>query len=230
MASGVYEIVNKINKKRYIGSSIDLVGRRIKHFSGLRKNAHGNKYLQHSFNKYGEENFIFNILFECDKCVILYYEQQWINSMDIKNLYNIVPIAGNIMGYKHSLEVKIKLSQINKGRKMFEADKIKMRGRKCSADTKQKMKDAWLSRSRIISDKTMEKKRNSSKCKPVFMIDAKSGIILSTYRSANEAKRTTGVLSENIYACCSGKYKTSGGFIWRYANKNLQIGDQYEKE
>ena len=62
MNSGIYKIENLINGKIYIGSSVDLLGRKNAHFSQLNRNIHGNKKLQNSFNKYGKDNFNFKIL------------------------------------------------------------------------------------------------------------------------------------------------------------------------
>jgi len=55
-------------------------------------------------------------------------------------------------------------------------------------------------------------------CTPVIQYDINNKYI-SRYRSAAEAKRKTGIFSENILACCKGKSKTSGGFVWKYECK-----------
>lgn len=61
--SGIYIITNKINKKIYIGESLDIYRRWHKeHLPQLRKNQHYNKELQNDFNKYGEKNFSFEVL------------------------------------------------------------------------------------------------------------------------------------------------------------------------
>src|SRR5690625_6250075 len=52
-ASGIYAIKNKMNNKRYIGSSTN-INRRLKaHLSDLRK-GRGPKKIQKDFDKYGE--------------------------------------------------------------------------------------------------------------------------------------------------------------------------------
>lgn len=62
-ASGVYTITNKVTGKLYIGESLDIYRRwHDEHIPQLRKNCHYNKELQNDFNKYGEENFSFDIL------------------------------------------------------------------------------------------------------------------------------------------------------------------------
>ena len=61
--SGIYTITNKVTGKLYIGESLDIYRRwHDEHIPQLRKNRHYNKELQDDFNKYGEENFSFEIL------------------------------------------------------------------------------------------------------------------------------------------------------------------------
>jgi len=60
--AGIYKIVNIINGKTYYGSSIQLSTRISNHKVCLRNNNHENKYLQNAWNKYGEENFRFEIV------------------------------------------------------------------------------------------------------------------------------------------------------------------------
>lgn len=59
---GIYKITNLINDKCYIGQSRNIEARIKKHFSDLEKNIHHSQYLQEDFNKYGKENFSFEIL------------------------------------------------------------------------------------------------------------------------------------------------------------------------
>lgn len=60
--SGIYCIYNTVTHKFYIGSSGDLISRRSAHFVGLYENSHPNQYLQHSWNKYGPQAFVFVVL------------------------------------------------------------------------------------------------------------------------------------------------------------------------
>lgn len=66
MSSGIYCIENRINGKKYIGSSDDIDERWKFHKSYLRNNNHSNTHLQRAWNKYGEENFEFRIIEICD--------------------------------------------------------------------------------------------------------------------------------------------------------------------
>lgn len=90
--TGVYEIKNKINGKRYIGSTIRTFTKRLEHHRCLlRKNTHKNKHLQRAWNKYGEDNFEFSILEIVDKCCTLEIEQIYLDAC--VDCYNINPIA-----------------------------------------------------------------------------------------------------------------------------------------
>lgn len=69
---GVYTIRNKKNSQCYIGSSSDHIPKRWKlHELMLRENRHHSIVLQRAWNKYGKDNFIFEILEHCspDECI-----------------------------------------------------------------------------------------------------------------------------------------------------------------
>jgi group I intron endonuclease len=65
LKSGIYKITNIINNKCYIGQSRNIKQRITNHFNQLKRNTHNNKYLQRSYNKYGKDNFINEILCHC---------------------------------------------------------------------------------------------------------------------------------------------------------------------
>lgn len=111
---GIYVIRNLINDNIYIGSSVNIKKRFCQHRNSLRKNKHHNKYLQRSWNKYGEENFEFivierhsypeKILGRENKCILLYNPE-----------YNSVRV--NKEGrFVLSEETKRRISESNKGK------------------------------------------------------------------------------------------------------------------
>jgi group I intron endonuclease len=85
MISGIYCIENLLNNKKYIGKAKDINSRREYHFSRLKNNKHDNEYLQKSWNKYGKDNFNFNILEEC--CIEDLNEKEiyWILKLNTTN-------------------------------------------------------------------------------------------------------------------------------------------------
>lgn len=83
---GVYKIINKINNKKYFGSSKNIEKRFRNHKNKLRRNRHINIILQRAWNKYGEDNFLFEIVELCDKSLLFETEQKYLN---INPEYNI---------------------------------------------------------------------------------------------------------------------------------------------
>lgn len=59
---GIYQITNKINGRRYVGSTYRFDGRWKTHLRELRRNKHCNPFLQNDFNKCGEEAFVFEVI------------------------------------------------------------------------------------------------------------------------------------------------------------------------
>ena len=59
MIGYIYQIINKVDGKRYVGQTIDLQKRKNTHFNELKRNAHPNPLLQEAWNTWGEENFSF---------------------------------------------------------------------------------------------------------------------------------------------------------------------------
>lgn len=79
MSIGIYKIENITNGKVYIGSSKQIEKRWQQHKRQLTQGNHHSVKLQRAWNKYGECNFTFSILEECDVDRILYLEQYYID-------------------------------------------------------------------------------------------------------------------------------------------------------
>lgn len=73
---GVYQIKNIVNHKIYVGSAKDFSKRIIQHTKLLRKNKHHSSRLQYSWNKYGEDKFIFGLLEVVDDLTQLISREQ----------------------------------------------------------------------------------------------------------------------------------------------------------
>ena len=112
---GVYKITNIVNNKVYIGSSCDINRRWKEHLFRLKNNKHHSIKLQNSVNKYGVDSFIFEVIEECNKSIIIDREQYWIDSLDsCNNGYNHKTKSGVTLGFlgkKHSEYFKIKKSK-----------------------------------------------------------------------------------------------------------------------
>lgn len=125
MKCGVYRIFNKINGRFYIGSSIDIIKRCKQHAYHLNSNNHLSRYLQHSWNKYGWNNFEFEIIELCNKDDLLAREQFYLD--DLKPLYNTLKFAYSTLGSKRTKETKAKMSAWQTGRKMSKETRENMR-------------------------------------------------------------------------------------------------------
>jgi len=118
---GVYKIINKIDGKIYIGSSLDLKRRFKEHKSHLKRDKHCNRYLQRAWNKYGEDNFEFIILnsfesIECKDLLILEQEQiDLFKSYDSSLGYNLSKTADRNSGWHMTESAKQKIREKNSG-------------------------------------------------------------------------------------------------------------------
>lgn len=92
---GVYLIRNIKNNMFYVGSSTMRVLKRLHHhYLLLKAKKHKNSYLQNAWNKYGEENFIFEVILNTEKENCLQEEQKVIDIYKNSNvLYNINYLA-----------------------------------------------------------------------------------------------------------------------------------------
>jgi group I intron endonuclease len=153
--SGIYKITNIKNNKFYIGSAINISRRWYEHKNNLKYNRHCNRILQNSFNKYGYENFIYEVLEYVDDINnLILREQYW---FDLLNpTFNIAKIAGNSLGIKHSEETKKKISELKKGIKLSEEHKKKIgiasknrKRKKHSEETRKKISEVTKGKKRI---------------------------------------------------------------------------------
>ena len=129
--SGIYQIKNICTNKFYIGSALNIEKRKNEHFNLLLRNRHFNSHLQNAWNKYGEENFKFEILEECEREKLIEKEQYYLDTL--KPLYNICKIAGSSLGIKRSTETieKLRISHLGNlnclGRKISDQHKENIR-------------------------------------------------------------------------------------------------------
>lgn len=98
--SGIYKITNTINNKFYIGSSKYLQKRFYSHLSDFRKEKSHCTILKKAVDKYGEENFNFEVLARCPEEYLILLEQWFINNLNPQ--YNARKIADSNRGCKRS--------------------------------------------------------------------------------------------------------------------------------
>lgn len=185
---GIYSIVNTTNGKQYIGSTSNFQKRKVDHLFFLRKGKHHSQYLQSSYNKYGEDNFQFNLLLQCSQEELILIEQYYIDFY--KPEYNMSKTAGTTFGTKRSKETKLKMSLAQKEKTISEF-------------TKKKQSEIKVG-------------KPSGARKTVYKICKMSNEILNKYISAKEASILNNMKKTAITNCASGFSKSAGGYIWRY--------------
>ena len=117
MNSGIYSITNIKNGKRHIGLTDNFKRRKRQHFRNLKKGIHGNEHLQSAFNKYGKDNFKFEIIKKCPIDKLVEEEQYFIKFYDSTNRkkgYNILESANENPVNKKEVRDKISKSQTGK--------------------------------------------------------------------------------------------------------------------
>lgn len=119
--SGVYEIKNLVNGKRYIGSAVDFGNRFRQHAQSLKRGDHHSIALQRAWVMYGPFAFQFNKLLVCSKENLIMYEQAAMDAM--KPEYNCAPRAGSRLGMKASDEVRKKHAEAARRTKNFSGKK-----------------------------------------------------------------------------------------------------------
>ena len=159
----IYAIFNIVNDDCYIGQASSRLKRFAEHRKTLRGNYHHNVYLQRAWNKHGEKCFIFVTLQRVDVCSLNEFEQRWIDRL--KPEYNMAPIAGSLLGYKHSDEARANMSAAHVGQKKSEewkaAASLRMKGNTYNSGRKQSPEEIEIRarhhRGKIVSDETKAK-------------------------------------------------------------------------
>lgn len=79
MSQVIYKILNLVNDKFYVGSTINKKVRFRQHRKLLRGNRHHCKHLQAAWNKYGEDKFDFRVVEEVPEAIVLQgVEDRWL--------------------------------------------------------------------------------------------------------------------------------------------------------
>lgn len=136
----VYRWVNNINKKTYIGSSVNFTERLYKYYSVKHLMKHKTA-IHNALLKYGYSNFTLEILEYCEGVNPISREQFYLDLL--KPEYNILEQAGSSLGFKHSEET---LEFFKNSRKVSEETRknlsVAATGRILTESERQKISDS----------------------------------------------------------------------------------------
>ena len=222
----IYITTNNINGKKYIGQK--------KYYGNYETYIGSGIALKNAINKYGKENFTREIIENCKtKEELDSREKFWIeyyNAMESEDFYNIT--SGGDGGFgsgknspwygKHlSDETKEKLSKIKSGENnpfygKTHSDEVKKKlsekalNQRHSKETREKMSKSMKENHADFNGK------NNPRANPVNQYSL-NGEFIKRWDYAKEASRTLDINYSSLISCCTGKYKSSGGYIWEYA-------------
>lgn len=246
--TGVYTITNLIDNKIYVGSTtVSFYFRKKKHFNSLKNNKHTNKHLQRAYNKYGAENFEFEILETCEKEYCTSTEQYWMNMLNVCNDkygYNNRPVAQNNIGVRrneetkkrisltikrimNTKEAKQKISDRHKGIPLSIEHKLNisksLKGRKLSEE--HKIKVGLIHKGKVASEELLKKLRVSHAEYIIYQYDLSMNLINTHIEGVHQASKDTNTPSTSIYECAKGNRKHAGGFIWKRELINKEVSN-----
>lgn len=112
--SGIYQIINNINEKRYIGYASNIGMRLRGHKHNLIKGNHPNNYLQKAWLKYGPNSFSCSVITLCEKDKLCYLEDYFVKVLMTENDYygyNLKPTDPNgLAGQSSATALKISIA------------------------------------------------------------------------------------------------------------------------
>ena len=135
---GIYKFTNKYNRKIYVGKSTNIKSRYYKHLQNAKLGRHS--YFYTALRKYGSDGFDFDILIECPKEGLDYWETFYIRYYCSNNPdygYNMTD-GGD--GITNPCEEERK-RRSDYAKEHYNGEKNPFYNRKHSEETKQKIRD-----------------------------------------------------------------------------------------
>lgn len=211
MASGIYKWTSASNKI-YIGQSIDLERRKYSFLKAKFYTSEGS-YIDRARQKYGSENFKYEILEECPIDLLDERETYWINyyeSYDRSKGYNLTSGGDGLKNYHHSELTKQKISESNKGKTLSDEAKAKISkansGRVMSEEAKQKMSESHKGHKMYEKTKIAFQKWNLQQKNPIEQLDDE-GNVINTWIGTKECAEYFNLDPSSIRKMLSGKLR-----------------------
>jgi group I intron endonuclease len=213
---GIYKIVSPSGRV-YIGKSVNIKNR-FRSYKHLRKQSIG-RYLYHSFEKYGVDNHVFEILHQtesyCPDWILKELEKHFIALYkDLgHSLLNLTNGGDGSLGYKHLEESK----------QQMRIDRI---GTFAGIDNpnygkglKRELNGMWgKTHSNEAVAKIINTKKNRDYSQGIVQLNIE-GLVLNEYKTATEAANFLNIKRHNIICALNKHRQTAFGYVWRYKSE-----------
>ena len=236
----IYCIMNKVNGKKYIGQTIRTIKQRWGDHLRKQKYNKDNQYLYTAMQKYGKENFSIQEI-EIIKCeskdnllqLLNEKEVYYINTYNTRkpNGYNMTD-GGVLMpntfpskpvcNYDLERNLVYEFESISEAARYYDISESDISF--CCHRKKLKIVNGYIWR---FKGDDYDVKTIELDTKIIIQYDL-SVELLHKYNGIQEAEKVTGL--HNIGGCCTGKYYTVGGYVWRFSGDDFnkyKVPEQY---
>lgn len=205
----IYKITNLQNNKIYIGKTTTCIQERFsKHiYEANTPNTKGYMFILHkAFRKYGINNFNIEQIEEIDNSLLSDREIYWINFYNsmMPNGYNMT------FGGEGSTKINYKLVY-----ELWDSGKSISQIASLLNHSIAQLKMILSSYKNFNNEENNKRTINATK-KQVGQYDKNTHELIKIYDSIKDAAAAVNVDRSCISRCCSGKKKSSRGFVWRF--------------
>lgn len=229
----IYVITNSVNGKQYVGQTIRTINKRWGDHLRKQKYNKDNQYLYTAMHKYGKDNFsikqiekieckakdeLLNTLNQKEIYYIDFYNTRKPNGYNMTDGGVLMPNTfpqKSVCNYDLERNLVHEFESISEAARYYDISESDISF--CCHRKKLKIVNGYIWRFKGDDYDVKTIKLNTR----VVLQYNLSGNLLHKYNGVQDAEKSTGL--HNIGGCCTGKYYTVGGYVWRF------LGDDFNK-
>lgn len=235
--AGIYKITCTANNHFYIGRTTHYVKRIGQHKVDLKGGKHKNQRMQHCYDKYGPDSFVYELIMKAEEGVdLVEIEQRLLDEyIDQENCMNInrsakvfcdVPFTEerrrkisearkSMTGQKRTIAQRINISNALKGHVLSEETKKKIsesrKGQKLAPETIDKLKERFSGEGNPMYGRTG---KNHPHSKGVWQIHPVTGERMRHFESAADAAKALGANDGSHIRKMIKRHCKAYGYYW----------------